>query len=960
LVKNCAGAVRVLNKAAKTKEAVAVTRSERTSIRREVLTWTLAGACFGLLFPLVATWVAFYPHDWVPSLSALLALHRGSHTHLIIDTAPFFLGIFGGLIGYYRGREKVRFHQLERELSVREQKLFGVSETRKTLESRLAREEHRRLMFQLAIEQSDDGFVILDPDHRIHYTNHAFAAMHGYEIDELLGRSQRAVHTETQFSQELEPFYRSVLSNGASCAEIGHLHRDGTEFPCCITATNLKNSAGELLGVAKIVRDVSKQKQAAEELRRSRQKLISLVNAMQEGVVFADEQGVVQTVNPCFCDLVGLSPDLIVGRSIAEMHGSRLRERIEKMIDGLKRGGGIVTMERTIGERHYVLRIQPVRDGKSYLGTVLNVHDMTAQREARLAAEEAAQAKTAFLANISHEIRTPMNGILGMLDILSSTSLNAEQRKFLQTIQSSADGLLEILNQVLDFSKNEAGRTRLEKRDFAVGTLIEDLEELMKGRLAGKALRLQHLVDRGVPRWLRGDEMRLRQILLNLLANAVKFTTAGTVALHVTLERPIEDRPWIRFAVRDTGIGISEEKRKRLFKPFSQVDDSTTRRYGGTGLGLAICRQLVEMMGGRIGVDSVKDEGSTFWFVVPLEMGKPVRRNPRARSSTRRMVCAGGRKPRILVAEDSRVNQEVARRLLEKLGCTVEIAGNGRQALAAIQHRSFDLVFMDIQMPELDGVEATQKLRTWEAREGEGMHHIVVAMTAHAMQGDREKCLQAGMDDYVAKPVKRAALKAMLKKYTQLTPAAQAPTESATQSMAERPQGPSESATEVPRASAAGSATEVPRASTTETTTEAAVAEPTAAAPSDLKNPQSISTVQPFSMERALESVGGDDDLLRQVTALYLEEIPQYVDTVKQALALKDTDAMRRAAHTLKGSAGNFGATQTRKLAARIEHLCRDGEFQRAEKLVPPLLDEVDRFQNALRAVVAPAVQQTA
>jgi signal transduction histidine kinase len=371
-------------------------------------------------------------------------------------------------------------------------------------------------------------------------------------------------------------------------------------------------------------------------------------------------------------------------------------------------------------------------------------------RIAKERAEAATRAKSIFLANMSHEIRTPMNGIIGMADLLAQTALSEEQNDYLETIMISGRNLLSIINDILDFSKIESNQIELENIPFNLEELIDEVIKVLSIRAQENKVTLSKSFTSNLPLKLRGDPFRLRQIITNLATNAIKFTLEGSVRIQAEIDKDSDRSVKLKLSIIDTGVGISEEGKEKLFKSFSQADSSTTRKYGGTGLGLAISKSLCEMMDGEIGVESELGKGSTFWFTAVFE--KKIEAGEHDSSKPEPPKPAQSKLYKILLAEDNLINQKVAVANLSKFGHSVDIAKNGIEAVEKYKQGAYDLILMDIQMPEMDGYDATMLIRTFENEDPSGKHIRIIAMTANTQESDRDRCLAVGMDSFVSKP----------------------------------------------------------------------------------------------------------------------------------------------------------------------------------------------------------------
>jgi two-component system, sensor histidine kinase and response regulator len=902
------------------------------------------------------------------------------------------------------------------------------------------------------VESSPDALLVCDTNLMITDLNDQAIRLTGFPRAELVGVKLPALFAE--YDRVLELAESAPKGRAIRDVELTLVAKSTERIPVSLNGSVVRNASGAMRGVLVALRDVTERKRA----ERERMLLASIVETSGDAIFTESPDLVITSWNAAAEKLFGYTAAEVIGRDAALLVPLERRGELAAHIRAFQEGARSERIETARLRKdgtpvEVALTASPINDSAGRLTAIsVTAHDISARRQieaeltkARDVALEASRLKSEFLANMSHEIRTPLNSIIGMTGLLLDTSLTAEQYEFAHDVRESGETLLNLINEILDFSKIAAGKMTFEEIDFELRSAVEGAVEMVADQARRKNLELTLSIDPDTPHLLRGDPARLRQVLLNLLANAIKFTERGEVGVAVSklTENPRE--ALLRFEVRDTGIGIPENKRHLLFLPFSQVDSSTSRHFGGTGLGLSIAREIVGAMGGTIAVNSTEGAGSTFWFTAKLakqvntsvtaaellaslagvraivvddnvnsrdilsrelaswgmdvkiaegasqalelmraaaqlkpfavavvdvmmpeldgiELARMIAGDPALSSTKVVMVSSAGarsefntrlrglpiagwlmkpvpesslydavlktvtiphdnltppsqpggaeevpalaqevsaaarRKLRVLIAEDNPINMKLAKLQLLKLGIEADSATNGGEAVAAVARRSYDLVLMDCQMPKMDGYEATAEIRR---NEGSGRHTRIIAMTAHALQGDRERCIAAGMDGYLSKPVDLSRLEKELN------------------ALAVVGEGSSE-APEPPAAEPSPPAAAAPE-------------------PDAVLDPQAIADLR-------AEGNGLLDDLI----AMFLEQLPAAMTALTEAVVGKDSKTIAFQAHRFKGGVANFGARTMTELCQSLEAAAKGGDFVRTQSILDELKSEADRVRHAL------------
>lgn len=775
---------------------------------------------------------------------------------------------------------------------------LNISE-RKAMETALQRSER---MSRAMLDATKESLILLATDGSIMAINQTAASRLCSSADDLIGQSLVELFAPNLAARLQLSLDKVILTGQSSYMEDeDQLHFYSLYFyPVC-------DADHEVLAVVVFGQDVTERRQFELQLRQSQERFRRLLAQSPIEIAVGNRQGELEFFNDKWLEKIGYDlndvPNMARWWLLAFPEANYRQEAMNRWHQA--------TVNHTEWEQGYWICCKDGIKRLYYVSTrriddkvIWVCADMTSRHEAELAlkmardaAEAATRAKSQFLATMSHEIRTPLNGILGFTHLCLQTRLSGQQRDYLTKIQSSSRSLLDILNSILDFSKIEAGQMELEHQPFDLSDLLQQLRDMLHLSASNKALELLIDPPPPLPGQPVGDILRLRQVLLNLLSNAIKFTERGHIQLRLSLKAISTEQCRLEFRVQDSGIGINAEQQQQLFRPFTQADGSITRRYGGTGLGLTISQQLVQCMGSKIELTSREGLGSEFFFELEFALSQE-RRTPQNREHRQPLPPVG---KKILVVEDQMINQQVIRELLERLALQVTLADNGRIALEKVQSQSFDLVLMDIQMPELDGMETTRQLRQLP-----GLQQLpVIAMTAHAFEEERQQCLASGMNDHLAKPVDPQLLQRALCRWLP-----------ADDSQAELPAEQVMAVNQVEDADPLAESVQTPEPAISEQLLQQVEQQQAA----ELAAAE-LSTVDGFNLTEALERVCGEQELLIDLLKLFAQDLPQIRRRLNEFYLAQDWQHLQRECHSLKGVSANLAAYDLQRTAQDLE-LC--------------------------------------
>jgi PAS domain S-box-containing protein len=748
------------------------------------------------------------------------------------------------------------------------------------------------------IDSLDHLIFTTSLDGEIRTVNQRITQVFGFSYSELVGHRMDEFFDEPRMDRLKESIAWFEERRQWSGTVRARLKKTGAvHYFDCVLQAIVKDA--KVVGASGLARDVTAQ-------RESETRFTELFETLQEGVYFCDPGGNLLDVNPAMVRMLGYSHrDELVGTNIGKLYFDRpanpFPERpqaqnsaplMREITLRRKDGAPVICIDNSNAICDEFGRM--VRHQGTLVDITVRKRSEEELQRAKESAEAANVAKSNFLAHMSHEIRTPMNAVIGMTELALETELTGEQKEYLTMVRDSGKSLLTLINDILDFSKIEAGKLDYDSSDFSLRYGINEMVKIMDVRAKQKGLELSVNIPPDVPDALVGDANRLRQILSNLADNAIKFTDRGRVILNIEKESETDKDVCLHFSVVDSGIGIPLNKQQLIFEAFAQADNSTTRKYGGTGLGLSISSRLVQLMSGKIWVVSEENRGSAFHFTARFGLqnqqakGESPQRggSSAALSTSRRPLRAGRQELRILLVEDNTINQILVQRMLRKRAYHIVVANNGREALAALESERFDLILMDVQMPEMSGLEVTAAIRVKEKETGE--HIPIVATTASVMKDDRKRCFDAGMDAYIAKPIEKEILYETIDKLTG--------------HLSEANFGDSGARSHDPV----------------------------------------------FDVGAVLDSLEGDSELLRDIVVIFLAQFPKHMERIREAIANRDPDLLQRASHALKGAAANLLAQGVVQAASKLEEIGRAGTIGGSKKALISLDSELAKLNLAL------------